>query len=173
MRMESPLNQRLRRSPPDVVYTPIDVTSEIRPLDAAIEVSGATAPRAEPVAVRVGLLLLPGELLPRCHDGSGISVTPLGCWCRPREAHGADNCSTSSPHADTKSRRSSCARKSSSCIQRRRVTGPTLASLAPSDRVGDATRYGKTACCRGVSLYCFFVSLCISSRETHRDIVLA
>ena len=27
MRMESPLNQRLRRSPPDVVYTPIDVTS--------------------------------------------------------------------------------------------------------------------------------------------------
>ena len=25
--MESPLNQRLRRSPPDVVYTPIDVTS--------------------------------------------------------------------------------------------------------------------------------------------------
>ena len=28
MRMESPLNQRLRRSPPDVVYTPIDVTSE-------------------------------------------------------------------------------------------------------------------------------------------------
>ena len=26
MRMESPLNQRLRRSPPDVVYTPIDVT---------------------------------------------------------------------------------------------------------------------------------------------------
>ena len=24
---ESPLNQRLRRSPPDVVYTPIDVTS--------------------------------------------------------------------------------------------------------------------------------------------------
>ena len=32
MRMESPLNQRLRRSPPDVVYTPIDVTS----LEAAI-----------------------------------------------------------------------------------------------------------------------------------------
>ena len=28
MRMESPLNQRLRRSPPDVVYTPIDVTSK-------------------------------------------------------------------------------------------------------------------------------------------------
>ena len=28
MRMESPLNQRLRRSPPDVVYTPIDVTSQ-------------------------------------------------------------------------------------------------------------------------------------------------
>ena len=27
MRMESPLNQRLRWSPPDVVYTPIDVTS--------------------------------------------------------------------------------------------------------------------------------------------------
>ena len=27
MRMESPLNQRLRRSPPDVVYTPFDVTS--------------------------------------------------------------------------------------------------------------------------------------------------
>ena len=27
LRMESPLNQRLRRSPPDVVYTPIDVTS--------------------------------------------------------------------------------------------------------------------------------------------------
>ena len=27
MRMESPLRQRLRRSPPDVVYTPIDVTS--------------------------------------------------------------------------------------------------------------------------------------------------
>ena len=30
MRMESPLNQRLRRSPPDVVYTPIDVTSSSR-----------------------------------------------------------------------------------------------------------------------------------------------
>ncbi len=30
MRMESPLNQRLRRSPPDVVYTPIDVTSRVR-----------------------------------------------------------------------------------------------------------------------------------------------
>ena len=30
MRMESPLNQRLRRSPPDVVYTPIDVTSQTR-----------------------------------------------------------------------------------------------------------------------------------------------
>ena len=28
MRMESPLNQRLRRSPPDVVYIPIDVTSD-------------------------------------------------------------------------------------------------------------------------------------------------
>ena len=28
MRMESPLNQRLRRSPPDHVYTPIDVTSD-------------------------------------------------------------------------------------------------------------------------------------------------
>ena len=28
MRMESPLNQRLKWSPPDVVYTPIDVTSE-------------------------------------------------------------------------------------------------------------------------------------------------
>ena len=28
MRMESPLNQRLRWSPPDVVYTPIDVTSD-------------------------------------------------------------------------------------------------------------------------------------------------
>ena len=27
MRMESPLNQRLKWSPPDVVYTPIDVTS--------------------------------------------------------------------------------------------------------------------------------------------------
>ena len=27
MRMESPLNQRLRWLPPDVVYTPIDVTS--------------------------------------------------------------------------------------------------------------------------------------------------
>ena len=27
MRMESPLNQRLRWSPPDVVYTPIDITS--------------------------------------------------------------------------------------------------------------------------------------------------
>ena len=27
--MESPLNQRLRRSPPDVVYTPIDVTSSL------------------------------------------------------------------------------------------------------------------------------------------------
>ena len=34
MRMESPLNQRLRRSPPDVVYTPIDVTSESRLLNA-------------------------------------------------------------------------------------------------------------------------------------------
>ena len=31
MRMESPLNQRLRWSPPDVVYTPIDVTSRERP----------------------------------------------------------------------------------------------------------------------------------------------
>ena len=30
MRMESPLNQRLRWSPPDVVYTPIDVTSSRR-----------------------------------------------------------------------------------------------------------------------------------------------
>ena len=29
MRMESPLNQRLRWSPPDVVYTPIDVTSRV------------------------------------------------------------------------------------------------------------------------------------------------
>ena len=29
MRMESPLNQRLRWSPPDVVYTPIDVTSSL------------------------------------------------------------------------------------------------------------------------------------------------
>ena len=29
MRMESPLNQRLRWSPPDVVYTPIDVTSHV------------------------------------------------------------------------------------------------------------------------------------------------
>ena len=34
MRMESPLNQRLRRSPPDVVYTPIDVTSLHRTLKA-------------------------------------------------------------------------------------------------------------------------------------------
>ena len=33
MRMESPLNQRLRWSPPDVVYTPIDVTSR-RAIDA-------------------------------------------------------------------------------------------------------------------------------------------
>ena len=33
MRMESPLNQRLRWSPPDVVYTPIDVTS--RPMSDA------------------------------------------------------------------------------------------------------------------------------------------
>ena len=32
MRMESPLNQRLRWSPPDVVYTPIDVTSFHRPI---------------------------------------------------------------------------------------------------------------------------------------------
>ena len=31
MRMESPLNQRLRWSPPDVVYTPIDVTSPALP----------------------------------------------------------------------------------------------------------------------------------------------
>ena len=31
MRMESPLNQRLRWSPPDVVYTPIDVTSRLTP----------------------------------------------------------------------------------------------------------------------------------------------
>ena len=29
MRMESPLNQRLKWSPPDVVYTPIDVTSHV------------------------------------------------------------------------------------------------------------------------------------------------
>ena len=38
MRMESPLNQRLRRSPPDVVYTPIDVTSNRlrRPADLRI-----------------------------------------------------------------------------------------------------------------------------------------
>ena len=34
MRMESPLNQRLRWSPPDVVYTPIDVTSEQAWIDA-------------------------------------------------------------------------------------------------------------------------------------------
>ena len=34
MRMESPLNQRLRRSPPDVVYTPIDVTSSGPPCQA-------------------------------------------------------------------------------------------------------------------------------------------
>ena len=32
--MESPLNQRLRRSPPDVVYTPIDVTSIQDGIDA-------------------------------------------------------------------------------------------------------------------------------------------
>ena len=34
--MESSLSQRLRRSPPDVVYTPIDVTSTIRSATATM-----------------------------------------------------------------------------------------------------------------------------------------
>ena len=38
MRMESPLNQRLRWSPPDVVYTPIDVTShDAKLLEATLD----------------------------------------------------------------------------------------------------------------------------------------
>ena len=40
MRMESPLNQRLRWSPPDVVYTPIDVTSVTFHQEPLSEVSG-------------------------------------------------------------------------------------------------------------------------------------
>ena len=53
MRMESPLNQRLRRSPPDVVYTPIDVTS-------ALSISGAvvavTARSEDQLAATVELI---------------------------------------------------------------------------------------------------------------------
>ena len=44
MRMESPLNQRLRWSPPDVVYTPIDVTSS-RMSQLAVEDSKGPDPR--------------------------------------------------------------------------------------------------------------------------------
>ena len=42
MRMESPLNQRLRRSPPDVVYTPIDVTSTVLTMSDVGAYSGQT-----------------------------------------------------------------------------------------------------------------------------------
>ena len=63
MRMESPLNQRLRRSPPDVVYTPIDVTSSLLIYSAPDTAKVAHIQRMRKVSVnfKEGKTVLTGE----------------------------------------------------------------------------------------------------------------
>ena len=80
MRMESPLNQRLRRSPPDVVYTPIDVTSLdiIRQLDLG----------QHPVHPRVSGNTIAAIISPICSSGTSQYIEPdlSTHYLDPREA---------------------------------------------------------------------------------------
>ena len=76
MRMESPLNQRLRWSPPDVVYTPIDVTSSWLLLDDNL-LSGEIPPELGGIAnLRILFLSdnrLSGEVPPEFGNLTNLS----------------------------------------------------------------------------------------------------
>ena len=81
MRMESPLNQRLRRSPPDVVYTPIDVTSRDVTIGVPSEVFNVIHEDPDGVPVSV-LLCLGGQLSLLDHpvrSCSGTAAFPSPC----------------------------------------------------------------------------------------------
>ena len=92
MRMESPLNQRLRWSPPDVVYTPIDVTSRT---STSYSVSGFKSTEPHEVSgVSNPKLQLPGVRLP---DPKLTYVTVVSIIHRGRQAYRLrpDPCSVS------------------------------------------------------------------------------
>ena len=72
MRMESPLNQRLRWSPPDVVYTPIDVTSFFEKIRGVQTYGGAVPSPFDCWLVLRGIRTLPYRI--RAQSDNAVKV---------------------------------------------------------------------------------------------------
>ena len=78
--MESSLSQRLRRSPPDVVYTPIDVTST--PFDLTSTGRVIIAPFFGDVDTRAGNVLTYGSGVANGRPAFGVTWPEVGCYSR-------------------------------------------------------------------------------------------